>query len=117
MYCTVQINRMELYKRDTQINKIEQEINRKLQLLKQKSHQREHTNNPFLKNVHKQYKKYNTKQIEEKQKELISFQNLERYLSNLIQSDELNDEQKRIAMYDKKEILNKIEQIKQELQI
>ena len=106
-----------LAKRDMYITQIDEEIRNKKSLLiqKKKALDKKEKVNVYLEGVNSDYKKYYNFIVEEKQKEYAAMKMLKEYITDLIETEKVLDNQLITAKYDQKEILNEIDKIKDEL--
>ncbi len=108
---------MELAQRDIHILQIEEAIKGKRGLLvkKKKDLDKKMNLNEYLENVRDDYNKYYNYILQEKQQQYNSMLLLRDYLTDIMETDKLVDEQLRTAKHDQKDIVGEIDKLKQEL--
>jgi hypothetical protein len=108
---------MELGVRDIHILQIEKAIKGKRDLLvaKKKDLEKKSKLNDYLSNVKEDYNKYYNYILNEKQQQYNSMLLLKDYLSDIMETDKLVEEQLRSAKHDQKDIILEIDKLKQEI--
>lgn len=108
---------LSLAERDAYLMKIQSEIKHKKSLLinKRKSLEKKETLNDFLTEVKSDYNKYYKYIIKEKQQQYDALNLLKDYMSDLMHTDNMMDEELRIAKHDQKTLLAEISKVKGEL--
>jgi len=106
-----------LSERDLQLKQIEREIIGKKNLLvkKKKELDKKQLLNDYLDEVKDDYIKYYDYIVEEKQKQYNALVLLKEYMDDLITTENLVDDQLRIAKHDQKDIIKEIANVKVEL--
>jgi hypothetical protein len=109
--------RQLLSERDLQLKQIEHEIISRKNLLvkKKKELDEKQLLNGYLDEVKNDYIKYYDYIVEEKQKQYNALVLLKEYMDDLITTENLVDEQLRIAKHDQKDIIKEIDNVKIEL--
>lgn len=107
----------QLAKRDLHLIQIEQEIkNKKLLLVKKKNELVKKVKlNEYLDEVNQDYTKYYDYIVSEKQQQYNSLILLKEYMSDLMKTEQLVDDQLRTAKHDQKDIIREIDNVKAEL--
>ena len=113
----MEITKLSLAQKDKYLEKIDNEINtrRNLILEKMKKIEKKKRVNHFLEEVKEDYHKYYQYIIQEKQQQYDSLLLLKEYMNDLIKTENLVDEQLRTARYDQKDIIGEIDKVKAEL--
>jgi hypothetical protein len=108
---------LPLAKRDLYLLQIETEIKNKKKLLvkKKKDLDKKNKLNEYLSGVKTDYSKYYDYIVNEKQQQYTALKLLKEYMSDLVQTEHLVDQQLRHAKYDQKEIVQEIDKVKAEL--
>jgi hypothetical protein len=108
---------MELAQRDINMLQIEEVIREKRNLLvrKKKDLDKKVKLNDYLVNVRADYDNYYNYILNEKQKQYNSMLLLRDYLSDIMATDKLVDEQLRAAKHDQKDVILEIDKLKKEL--
>lgn len=108
---------LSLGERDLYLLKIQTEIKNKKKLLikKKKELDVKSKTNKFLNVVKADYNKYYIYILNEKKQQYNALMLLKEYMDDLIKTENLVDNKIRLAKYDQKDILNEIENVKQEL--
>jgi hypothetical protein len=108
---------LPLAERDLYLFQIEKEIKNKKGLLvkKKKELDKKHKLNHYLSDVKEDYNKYYDFIVGEKQQQYNALLLLKEYMSDLIKTEQLVDEQLRTAKYDQKDIVKEIDKVKVEL--
>ena len=108
---------LPLAERDLYLIQIEYEIKNKKRLLvkKKKELDKKQKLNHYLNDVHNDYTKYYDYIVGEKQKQYDSLMLLKEYMSDIIKTEHLVDEQLRTAKHGQKDILREIDNVKAEL--
>jgi hypothetical protein len=108
---------LPLAERDLYLFQIEKEIKNKKGMLVKKKKELEKKNklNHYLSDVSQDYEKYYDFIVEEKQQQYNALALLKEYMSDLIKTEQLVDEQLRTAKYDQKDIVREIDKVKAEL--
>lgn len=103
--------------RDLQILKMEELIKNKQKFLikKKKELDDKCKSNHYLEDVKKSYAVYYDDLVKEKQQQYDAMMLLQQYLTELIKSGDLVNEELRIAKHDEKDVLREIEKIRAEL--
>ena len=106
-----------LSERDLQLKQIEREIMGKKNLLvkKKKELDKKQLLNDYLDEVKDDYIKYYDYIVGEKQKQYNALVLLKEYMDDLITTENLVDDQLRIAKHDQKDIIKEIANVKDEL--
>ena len=108
---------LTLAERDLHLLQIEAEIKNKKKLLvkKKKDLDKKIKLNEYLSGVKSDYSKYYDYILNEKQQQYNALNLLKEYISDLIKTEHMVDEQLRTAKYDQKEIIQEIDRVKGEL--
>ena len=108
---------LPLAERDLQLIQIEQEIKNKKQLLvkKKKELDKKHKLNEYLVDVKQDYTKYYDYIVGEKQQQYNALILLKEYMSDLMKTENLVDQQIRSVKHDQKDIIGEIDKVKAEL--
>ena len=108
---------LTLAERDLHLLQIEAEIKNKKKLLvkKKKDLDKKIKLNEYLSGVKSDYSKYYDYILNEKQQQYNALNLLKEYVSDLIKTEHMVDEQLRTAKYDQKEIIQEIDRVKDEL--
>ena len=108
---------MQIAQRDLNLLQIEQEIRNKKHLLvkKKKELDKKQKLNEYLVEIKQDYTNYYDYIVNEKQKQYDSMLLLKEYVSDLINTEGVVNNQLRTAKHDQKDILVEIEKIKAEL--
>ena len=108
---------LPLAERDLQLIQIEQEIKNKKQLLvkKKKDLDKKHKLNEYLVDVKQDYTKYYDYIVGEKQQQYNALILLKEYMSDLMKTENLVDQQIRSVKHDQKDIIGEIDKVKAEL--
>jgi hypothetical protein len=108
---------LTLADRDLHLLQIEAEIKNKKKLLvkKKKDLDKKIKLNEYLSGVKSDYSKYYDYILNEKQQQYNALNLLKEYVSDLIKTEHMVDEQLRTAKYDQKEIIQEIDRVKDEL--
>ena len=108
---------LTLAERDLHLIQIEAEIKNKKKLLvkKKKDLDKKIKLNEYLSGVKSDYSKYYDYILNEKQQQYNALNLLKEYISDLIKTEHMVDEQLRTAKYDQKEIVQEIDRVKDEL--
>jgi len=108
---------LTLAERDLHLLQIEAEIKNKKKLLvkKKKDLDKKIKLNEYLSGVKSDYSKYYDYILNEKQQQYNALNLLKEYISDLIKTEHMVDEQLRSAKYDQKEIIQEIDRVKGEL--
>ena len=108
---------LPLAERDLHLLQIESEIKNKKNLLvkKKKDLDKKYKLNEYLDGVKNDYSKYYDYILNEKQQQYNALNLLKEYISDLIKTEHMVDEQLRTAKYDQKEIVQEIDRVKDEL--
>jgi hypothetical protein len=108
---------LTLAERDLHLLQIEAEIKNKKKLLvkKKKDLDKKIKLNEYLSGVKSDYSKYYDYILNEKQQQYNALNLLKEYISDLIKTEHMVDEQLRTAKYDQKEIVQEIDRVKDEL--
>jgi hypothetical protein len=109
--------RITLAQRDLYLLQIETEIkNREMLLIKKKKDlDKKYKVNHYLNDVKENYSKYYEYILNEKQQQHNALLLLKEYMNNLINTEDMLDEQLRIAKHDQKYIMKEIDRVKTEL--
>lgn len=110
-------SKYNLATRDLKLIQITKEIQNKKKLIlkKKKELEKKKSVNTYLEIVSKDYNKYYNYILEQKQNEFKAMHLLNDYVSDLVNTDKLVNNQLRVAKHDQKEILNEINKIQEEL--
>jgi len=108
---------LPLAQRDLQLIQIQKEIKHKKNLLlkKKKDLDKKTKLNEFLDDVKDDYNKYYDYIVNEKRQQYSALLLLKEYMDDLIQTENLVNDQLRIAKHDQKDILREIDKVKSEL--
>lgn len=108
---------LPLAERDLQLIQIEREIKNKKQLLvkKKKELDKKHKLNEYLVDVKQDYTKYYDYIVGEKQQQYNALILLKEYMSDLMKTENLVDQQIRSVKHDQKDIIGEIDKVKAEL--
>lgn len=108
---------LHLAERDLRLQHIEKEIRNKKHMLvnKKKELDKKHKLNAYLGSVKDDYNKYYNFIVNEKQQQHSALLLLKEYMSDLLKTEELVDEQARTAKHDQTDIVKEIDKIKAEL--
>jgi hypothetical protein len=108
---------LPLAERDLQLIQIEREIKNKKQLLvkKKKELDKKHKLNEYLIDVKQDYTKYYDYIVGEKQQQYNALILLKEYMSDLMKTENLVDQQIRSVKHDQKDIIGEIDKVKAEL--
>jgi len=108
---------LPLAERDLHLIQIDQEIRNKKKLLvkKKKELDKKQKLNQYLDGVKDDYTKYYDYIVEEKQQQYNSLILLKEYMSDLMETENLVDDQLRSAKYNQKDIIREIDNVKAEL--
>ena len=103
--------------RDLKLIQITEEIQNKKKLIlkKKKELEKKKSVNTYLEIVSNDYNNYYNYILEQKQNEFKAMNLLNDYISDLVNTDKLVDNQLRLAKHDQKEILHEINNIQREL--
>jgi hypothetical protein len=113
----IRMSSQSLADRDLRIMKMEELIKNKQKFLvkKKKELDEKCMLNQYLETVKDNYSKYYDNMIKEKQNQYDALLILKEYLSELIKSEHLVNDELRIAKHDEKDILREIEKVKAEI--
>jgi hypothetical protein len=108
---------LPLAQRDLYLMQIEQQIiNKKKLLIKKKKDLEKKTKlNEYLDEVKTDYNKYYDYILNEKQQQHSALLLLKEYMTDLIQTENLVNDQLRVAKHDQKDIIGEIDKVKSEL--
>ena len=108
---------LPLAQRDLYLMQIEQQIiNKKKLLIKKKKDLEKKTKlNKYLDEVKTDYNKYYDYILNEKQQQHSALLLLKEYMTDLIQTENLVNDQLRVAKHDQKDIIGEIDKVKSEL--
>jgi hypothetical protein len=108
---------LPLAERDLHLIQIEQEIMNKKRLLvkKKKDLDKKQKLNQYLDGVKHDYTKYYDYIVGEKQQQYNALMLLKEYMSDLMKTEHLVDDQLRTAKHDQKDIIREIDNVKAEL--
>ena len=108
---------LPLAERDLHLIQIEQEIINKKKLLvkKKKDLDKKQKLNQYLDGVKGDYTKYYDYIVGEKQQQYNALMLLKEYMSDLMKTEHLVDDQLRTAKHDQKDIIREIDKVKVEL--
>lgn len=108
---------LPLAQRDLHLLQIEKEIKHKKGLLvkKKKELDKKHKLNHYLSDVKDDYNKYYDYIVGEKEQQYNALLLLKEYMTDLIKTEQLVDEQLRTAKHDQKDIIGEIDKVKAEL--
>ena len=108
---------LPLAERDLQLIQIEREIKNKKQLLvkKKKELDKKHKLNEYLVDVKQDYTKYYDYIVGDKQQQYNALILLKEYMSDLMKTENLVDQQIRSVKHDQKDIIGEIDKVKAEL--
>ena len=111
------LSKYNLATRDLKLIQITEEIQNKKNLIlkKKKELEKKKSVNTYLEIVSNDYNKYYNYILEQKQNEFKAMHLLNDYVSDLVNTDKLVNNQLRVAKHDQKEILNEINKIQREL--
>ena len=109
--------KLTLAERDLNLLQIEAQIKNKKNLLlkKKKDLNKKNILNEYLTGVKTDYSKYYDFILKEKQQQYNALTLLKEYMSDLINTEHMIDEQLRTAKYDQKDIIQEIDKVKAEL--
>jgi len=110
-------SKYNLATRDLKLIQITEEIQNKKKLIlnKKKELEKKKSVNTYLEIVSNDYNNYYNYILKQKQNEFKAMNLLNEYISDLVNTDKLVDNQLRLAKHDQKEILNEIDKIQGEL--
>lgn len=110
-------SKYNLATRDLKLIQITEEIQNKKNLIlkKKKELEKKKSVNTYLEIVSNDYNNYYNYILEQKQNEFKAMNLLNDYISDLVNTDKLVNNQLRVAKHDQKEILNEINKIQREL--
>ena len=108
---------LPLAERDLYLIQIEKEIKHKKGLLvkKKKELEKKHKLNHYLSDVKEDYNKYYDYIVGEKEQQYNALLLLKEYMSDLVKTENLVDDQLRTAKHDQKDIITEIDKVKAEL--
>jgi hypothetical protein len=108
---------LPLAQRDIYLQKVEEEIRNKKQLLikKKKDLDKKHKLNVYLDTVKDDYSNYYQHIVQQKQQQYDALLLLKEYMNDLIKTEKLVDDQLRTAKHDEKDIVGEIDKVKAEL--
>ncbi len=108
---------LQLAERDLRLQRIEEEIRNKKRLLvkKKKELDKKQKMNMYLDSVKDDYNKYYNYIVGEKQQQYSALLLLKEYMLDLLKTEEMVDEQVRVAKHDQNDIVKEIDKIKAEL--
>lgn len=108
---------LTLAERDKLLEHIQREIKNKRDLIvkKTKDIDNKQNMNAYLVDVKSDYNKYYSYMLKQKQQQHDSLVLLKEYMQDLITTDNLANEQLRIAKHDQKQIVDEIDKVKAEL--
>jgi hypothetical protein len=108
---------LPLAERDLYLIQIEKEIKHKKGLLvkKKKELEKKHKLNHYLSDVKEDYNKYYDYIVGEKKQQYNALLLLKEYMSDLVKTENLVDDQLRTAKHDQKDIIEEIDKVKAEL--
>ena len=108
---------LPLAERDLYLIQIEKEIKHKKGLLvkKKKDLEKKHKLNHYLSDVKEDYNKYYDYIVGEKEQQYNALLLLKEYMSDLVKTENLVDDQLRTAKHDQKYIIEEIDKVKAEL--
>ena len=108
---------LDLATRDQYLQKIQEQIIAKRQMLlnKQKSLKQTMKQNDFLRVVHEDYSKYYDYIVKQKEAQIYSMDMIKQYLNDIIVSGNLTKEDIEKAKLDQKNILREIDHVKSNL--
>ena len=108
---------LPLAERDLYLIQIEKEIKHKKGLLvkKKKDLEKKHKLNHYLSDVKEDYDKYYDYIVGEKEQQYNALLLLKEYMSDLVKTENLVDDQLRTAKHDQKDIITEIDKVKAEL--
>ena len=108
---------LTLADRDLHLLQIEAQIKNKKKLLlkKKKDLDKKNKLNEYLTGVKSDYSKYYDYILNEKQQQFNALTLLKEYMSDLIKTEHMVDDNLRTAKYDQKEIIQEIDKVKTEL--
>jgi hypothetical protein len=110
-------SKYNLATRDLKLIQITEEIQNKKNLIlkKKKELEKKKSVNTYLEIVSNDYNNYYNYILQQKQNEFKAMNLLNDYVSDLVNTDKLVNNQLRVAKHDQKEILNEINKIQREL--
>ena len=108
---------LPLAERDLYLIQIEKEIKHKKGLLvkKKKDLEKKYKLNHYLSDVKEDYNKYYDYIVGEKEQQYNALLLLKEYMSDLVKTENLVDDQLRTAKHDQKDIIKEIDKVKAEL--
>lgn len=108
---------LPLAQRDLYLMQIQKEIKHKKKLLlkKKKELNKKTKLNEFLNGVNDDYNRYYDYIVNEKKQQYSALLLLKEYIDDLIQTENLVNDQLRIAKHDQKDIIGEIDRVKSEL--
>jgi hypothetical protein len=109
--------KLPLAEKDSKLSQIQTEIiNKKRLLVKKKKYlDKKNKTNEYLSGVKDDYSKYYDVILHEKQQQYTALNLLKEYISDLMKTENLVDDQLRIAKHDQKDIIHEIDKVKVEL--
>jgi len=108
---------LSLADRDLQLNKLQQEITQKKQLLLEKYYRLKTMKdaNVYIENVKMDYQQYHQKLLEDKKKQEAALNNLTKYLADLMKVDKMAGQVSEEIKRDNASILQEINKLKGEI--
>ena len=108
---------LPLAQRDMYFSQIEEQIRNKKRLLikKKKDLNKKYKLNDYLSGVKDDYNKYYDYIVNEKQQQYNALLLLKEYMGDLVKTENLVDNQLKIAKHDQKDIMREIDNVKMEL--
>lgn len=106
-----------LAERDLKLLDIENQIKKRQKMILEKGRQLEHTKkeNQFLEHVYKDYHKYYTYILTQKEQQIKSFNILQNYLDNLMSTEKMTTEEVENMKNEQGSILKELDKIKKEM--
>ena len=106
-----------LEENDNKLINIQQQIERKKQMLLKKQQELKNllTHNEYLEEIHKDYYKYNNIIIKQKQEQIHALEDLDKYIKELKEQNQLTQYNIEDAKYEQQEIMKELHMLKYSL--